>query len=94
MKLIKPIGSKLIVKPLPMEDTQTESGITVLDLELEKAEVVEVSEEYSNRFKPKDIVLYPKGSGISLPHYKKTNCLWLDGRPVNEGGDIWALVVE
>lgn len=94
MKKIKPNGSKLIVHPLPSKETTTEGGMVVMDLELEEGEVVEVSNEYSDRYKEGDIVLYPKGAGISLPNYKKKNCLWLNGQAPDQGGDVWGIVTE
>jgi len=91
---IKPVGSKIIVKSIESKETETLAGIVVMDFELERGIVVEVSKEYSDRYTEGDIVIYPKGSGITLPNYKKTNHIWLDGRPSNEGGDIWGIETQ
>lgn len=94
MITIKPQGSKLIVKPLPSEDETTEGGIITQDLILERAEVIEVGDEFSGKYKSGDIVLYPKGSGQSMPKYKKMTCIWLDARSPDMGGDCWGRVIE
>ena len=44
---IEPLGTKIIVTPIYEELQQTEGGIFAVELELEKAEVVEVSNELS-----------------------------------------------
>lgn len=94
MTKVEPVGSFLIVKPLKMEEAKTEGGIIAMDLELEKGEVLEVSKEWSDRYSTGDIILYPKGSGLTLPHYKKQNCLWVNGKPSTDGGDVYAKVEE
>ena len=40
---IKPVGSKLIVKPLKSEETITDGGIVAIDLNLERWEIIDVS---------------------------------------------------
>lgn len=90
---ITPVGTKIIVHPLPMETTQTDGGIIAVDFTLERAEVVEVSADLKNIYSIGDIVLYPEGSGETLPNYKKKNCKWLDGRGFPEG-QIWGLETE
>jgi co-chaperonin GroES (HSP10) len=90
---IEPLGTKIIVTPIYEELQQTEGGIFAVELELEKAEVVEVSKELSTTYKVGDVVIYPKGVGESLPHYQKKSCIWLDGRPFPHG-NVWAKVTE
>lgn len=94
MQKIEPVGAFLIVKPLKMDETKTEGGIIAMDLELEKGQVLEVSNEWSDRYSIGDIILYPKDSGLTLPHYKKQNCLWINGKASTDGGDVYAKIIE
>ena len=89
MQVIKPVGQKLIVHELPQETTETESGILVMDLQLTNGEIVEVSDELSEVYKVGDVVIFPKETGIALPHYKKKTCLWLNAQT-----DVWGVVTE
>jgi co-chaperonin GroES (HSP10) len=89
---IQPVGFRLIVRPLESDEFQTEGGITVMDLEVDRGEVVEVPKELSEEFKKGDLILYSKGSGISLPHYKKSPHLWLNANPLNT--EVWGIVTE
>jgi len=94
MTKIKPEGSMLIVFPLPKEEKSTESGIVTQDFSLTKATVMEVSEEWSNRYSVGDIVLFPDTVGHTI-HYQKKACLWVNGRPFgDQNGDIWAKEIK
>ena len=88
MKL-KPVGSKLLVFPLETENYVTESKIELVDAELERAKVVEVSDELSDVYKKGDVVLYPKKLG-SLQIYNGKKCLWINGAGY-PSGDVWAI---
>jgi len=89
MQVIKPVGQKLIVHELPQETTETESGILVMDMQLTSGVIEEVSDELSDVYNVGDVVIFPKETGIALPHYKKKTCLWLDAK-----NDIWGIVTE
>ena len=91
MKL-KPVGTKLLVSPVESKNYVTETNIELIETELARAEVVEVSEELSSIYKVGDIVMFPDKMG-SLQIYNGKKCLWLNGSgfPV---GDIWAIVNE
>ena len=91
MKL-KPVGTKLLVLPLSQEEYVTESNIHLIESELERAEVVEVSDEIADVYKVGDIVLYPKSIG-SLQIYNGKNCLWINGAGY-PSGDVWAIATE
>ena len=88
---IKPFGSQLIVLPLERENLKTESGLDVVQNELKKGEVKAVSEDYYGVLKKGSHVLFPKDIGIG-EYYNGEQCIWIDARPVNEGGDIWATI--
>ena len=88
MKL-KPVGSKLLVLPLETENYVTESKIELIEAELERAKVVEVSDELSDIYKVGDVVLYPKKLG-SLQIYEGKKCLWINGAGY-PSGDVWAI---
>ncbi len=88
MKL-KPVGSKLLVLPLETENYVTESKIELVEAELERAKVMEVSDELSDVYKVGDVVLYPKKLG-SLQIYNGKKCLWINGAGY-PSGDVWAI---
>lgn len=95
MQKIKPEGSMLIVFPLPKEEKETDAGIITQDFELTKAEVLEVSDEWSDRISRGDIVLFPDsdGTGHSI-HYQKKACLWINAKSFSDGGDLWGILTE
>ena len=88
---ILPVGTKLIVLPLPQKEEKLDSGIYVpgtANANLMEGKVVEVSPEISHLYAVGDIVLYPekKGTGCiidGLPH------LWLDAQA--ELKEIWGI---
>lgn len=57
-----------------------------------KAEVVEVSKEYSDVFKKGDIIAISADAGISQ-QYNNKSCLWIDAKSAPEG-DVWYIVRE
>lgn len=91
---IKPNGAKLIVTDLPSEETETAGGIVVMDFQLKKGKILEVSKEWEGKYNVGETVIYPEGAGLALPHYKKQNCTWIDGRSPDEGGDVWGIVID
>lgn len=95
MKRIKPEGAMLIVFPLPKEESVTEGGIVASDFELLRAEVLEVSDEWSDRISRGDIVLFPASDGVGKSiHYQKKACLWISGRAFGDGGDLFGLEIN
>jgi co-chaperonin GroES (HSP10) len=88
---IKPFGSKLIVLPIERENFKTKSNIEIVQTELKEGEVKAVSAEYNGILKKGSRVLFPKGAGIG-EFYNNEECVWIDARPVNEGGDVWAII--
>lgn len=89
--IIKPFGSKIIVFPTERKNFKTESNIEIVQTELKEGEVKAVSGEYNGILKKGSRVLFPKGVGIG-EYYNGEECIWLDARPANEGGDIWAII--
>jgi co-chaperonin GroES (HSP10) len=87
---LKPQGVKIIVHPIEIENYKTETGIEVVQLDLQEGEVVEVSDELKDIYKKGDIVLYSKGSGLGVV-YQKKNCIFLSGEG-NGKGDILAII--
>ena len=95
MQRIEPIGARLIVKPLKKEDEILDSGIIVLDEQLATGEVIEVGDEYADKYNVGDIVIFPKEAGLNLYHYKKNAaCLFLNGKAASDGGDIYGILTE
>ena len=54
---IEPKGFRLIVKPLNSDEFQTAGGITVMDLEVDRALIVEVPKELADEY---DLVLFQR----------------------------------
>jgi hypothetical protein len=91
MKL-KPVGSKLLVLPLEAKNYVTESKIELVESELSRAEIVEVSDELADIYKVGEVVLLPSKIG-TLQIYNGKNCLWINGNGY-PSGDVWAIVTE
>lgn len=96
MTKIKPEGAMLIVFPLPKEESTTEDNIVVMDFELVRGEIVEVSDEWASKYSVGDIVLFPLSDGVGRSiHYQKRSCLWINGHPFSEGkGDVWGIEIN
>ena len=77
MKL-KPVGSKLLVFPLETKNYVTNTNIELVETELARAKVMEVSEELSHIYNVGDIVMFPDKAGV-LQIYNGEKCLWLNG---------------
>jgi len=91
MKL-KPVGSKILVLPLESKNYVTDTNIELVETELARAEVVEVSDDLSHIYKQGDIVMHPEKS-VVLQIYNGKKCLWLNGMGF-PNGDIWAIISE
>lgn len=95
MTTIKPEGAMLIVYPLPKEESTTESGIVAQDFALIRGEVIEVSDEYSDKYKRGDVVLFPDSDGVGRSfHYQKKSCLWICGKPFMDSGDVFGIEIN
>lgn len=92
MQKFEPVGRKMLVLPIKEENYKTSSGLELVQLEFMKAEVVEVSKEYSEQYKAGDVVVISSNSGIGQPYNGKA-CLWIDAKP-SPDGDIWFIVRE
>lgn len=90
---IFPQGSNLLINPISKENYKTDSGIEIVDIVLAQGEVMEVSEEYSTIYKKGDIVMYSETAGITQPYNGKL-CIWLNGKPVNDGGNVCCVVTD
>jgi len=92
---IKPEGAMIIVFPLPKEEKKTEGGITVTEFELCRAEVLEVSDEWSDKISRGDIVLFPASDGVGKSvHYQKKSCLWICAKAYMDGGDLFGVEIN
>lgn len=92
---IKPEGAMLIVFPLPKEETVTDAGIAVQEFAMVKAEVLEVSDEWSDKISVGDIVLFADGDGVGRSiHYQKKSCLWVNAKSFGDGGDLWGKLIN
>lgn len=93
MQSIEPVGQKLIVELITKEAEQLDSGFFVMDLNLQRAIVVEVPKEYKDIYASGDTVIIPINAGISLPNYNGKNCQWVNAKGAPDG-DIWGIVTE
>lgn len=95
MTTIKPEGAMLIVFPLPKEESVTEGGIVAQEYKMIRAEVMEVSDAWSDRYSKGDIVIFPESEGVGKSiHYQKKACLWISGKSFGDGGDVWAKEIK
>ena len=92
MQKFEPMGKKMLVCPVSDENYKTTSGIELVNLELQKVEVIEVSKEYENTYKAGDVLMISAGGGVGQM-YNDKNCLWIDARSSPEG-DVWFIVRE
>lgn len=88
---LEPLGSKILIEPREKTNHKTEAGIEIVQNELAEGEVIEVSEEYKQFFAPGDVILYSMSAGNG-EYYKGKSCMWIDGRSVSSGGDVWAII--
>lgn len=84
MNRLQPLGDTILVFPLPTEHHVTESGIQVMDTQLAKGKVMEVSDDYKDVYKKGDIIIYAKESGISQ-YYENKSCLFLNAKGYPQG---------
>ena len=92
MQKFEPLGKKMLVCPVSEENYKTSTGIEIVNLELSKVEVIEVSKEYAKTYKVGDILMISIGGGVSQ-QYNAKSCLWIDARSAPEG-DVWFIVRE
>lgn len=90
MNKIQPVGRLILVEPINREDTQTESGLTVID-KTQLGKVIELSDEFADVYKKGDIVAYSEGAGHGV-FYKGKAHLYLNGNGWGNGGDVWSIV--
>jgi len=93
MEIITPVGSKLLVLPVEIENYITKGNIEVVTLDLRASQIVSVGTEAHDIYKVGDVVIHPKGAGVGQ-HYRGKAHWWLDGRPTNNGGDIWGIITK
>jgi hypothetical protein len=92
MQKFEPMGRKMLVCPVSDENYKTNSGIELVNLELQKVEVVEVSKEFEDVYKAGDVLMISNGGGIGQM-YNNKSCLWIDAKSAPEG-DVWFIVRE
>lgn len=85
---IEPIGKRILVSPVPMDNYKTESGIDIPNTDLCKGVIVEVSNDLKELYFVDEFVLYPEGSGQSQ-YYKNKSCVWL-----NTDTEIWGKITN
>lgn len=91
MRLI-PVGSKLLITKQERKAAVTDNNIEIIQNDLKEGVVVEVSEEFKDLYSIGDIVLYSSGAGQG-EYYNGQNCVWIDGRGIKDGGDVWSKVI-
>lgn len=93
---ITPIGSKLIVLPLPTEEEEKVGSIvipnSVATADLSRAEVVEISDDLAEKYKVGEILLYPTNAGLGLVYNNKPH-LWLR-QEENGIQEVWGKVTS
>lgn len=89
---LQPVGQKILVLPIQQKNYVTETNIEIVEKDLAKGEVVEVSEEYADLYKKGDIVVYSRHAGVSQ-QYNGKSCICLNAKGAPEG-DIWFIVTE
>jgi chaperonin GroES len=90
--LIKPLGNKVLVKPIPKQE-KTTAGIiipAVINKDLEEGEVMAVAESVIN-ITPGMKILYPSRAGVSLMH-NDVNYKFLSGPIISDPGEIIAII--
>lgn len=94
MEKLIPTGHMILVKPLGRQNSVTKGGVELVNLTIERGEVVEVpiGDNYPNIYKRKDNVLYSKGGG-HVQRYNGEDCVWLNAKGYPEG-DIWAIIED
>lgn len=92
MQKFEPMGRKMLVCPVSDENYRTNSGIELVNLELQKVVVEEVSKEFENVYKQGDLLMISSGGGIGQM-YNGKSCLWIDAKSAPEG-DVWFIVRE
>lgn len=92
MQKFEPVGRKMLVVPIKEENYKTSVGIELVQLELMKVKVLEVSNEYKGMYIPGDIIVISQNAGIGQ-QYNGESCLWIDAKAAPEG-DVWFIVRE
>lgn len=63
---VEPVGNKIIAHPVEKQEEMIGSIIvpTTVNVRLQYAEVVVVTDEVEHKYKPGDIIMFPEGAGI------------------------------
>lgn len=85
---IQPVGTKLIVEPLPKKEEKINSIVIAenANAELREGKVIAVSKAISKLYNVGDIILYPERKGVGQPINGKFY-LWLDSDINKE--EVW-----
>lgn len=90
---IKPVGNRLIAKPINEDVAKTDSGLYAVDSKLAKAVIVEISEQDDGAYKEGDFILYNSESGIGQLYGEPLSPhIWL--KTGTNSDDIWGIVNE
>jgi len=89
---IEPMGKNIIVLPIAEDNYKTASGFEVVQGELVKGKIVELSKEFEGVYKVNDTILFPKGAGTSQLYNGELH-KFLNGKGC-PAGDVWAIVTE
>lgn len=90
---IKPLGSKLLIIPQIRKNHKTEAGIEITNEDLSEGVVVEVSDDFKDTISIDDVVIYAANAGQG-EYYNGRQCVWIDARSPDKGGDTWAKQIE
>lgn len=90
---LKPLGSKIIVKPDPIKET-TIRGIIIpesVQSQLEEGEVILVSDNVVPLLQNGEKILYPRNAGVEK-EIQGVKYKILNGPTPKDQGDVWAIV--
>lgn len=93
MNKIVPQGNVILVVPVSTDVSFTEGTELQLISNLKTAEIVELSKNFDGIYKPGDKVLIAEKSGVEHLYKGKLH-LFIDGRGMYDGGDVWAVTTE
>lgn len=90
---LNPVGAFILVKPVSLDNHTTESNVELIDNTFQTVEVVENSNQFKEVYKEGDFLKITKSVG-HLQMYKGERHLWINGKGIGDGGDVWAIITE
>jgi hypothetical protein len=91
---LTPMGKQILILPIEDETYKTvgSGAILVGNTELVPAKIVELSQEFEDKYNVGDVILYARGVGTSQ-NYRGELHWWIDGRGTGDfSGQVWAII--